>query len=102
MKAHIIGWGAWHRPRSMVYGPAGHGFDHGRSGAKRGVTEDEENRPMGARHALDTPQGPHAVRSASSRFASHAKVEAAASKTAGCRPSVAGTLLTEESGYDLR
>ena len=40
--------------------------------------------------------GPHR------RVASHAKVEAAASKTAGCRPSVAGTLLTEESGYDLR
>ena len=40
--------------------------------------------------------GPHR------RVASHAKVEAAASKTAGCRLSVAGTLLTEESGYDLR
>ena len=43
-----------------------------------------------------TQCGPHR------RVASHAKVEAAASKTAGCRPSVAGTLLTEESGYDLR
>ena len=31
VKAHIIGWGAWHRPRSMVYSPAGHGFDHGRA-----------------------------------------------------------------------
>jgi hypothetical protein len=40
--------------------------------------------------------GPHR------RVASHAKVKAAASKIAGCRPSVAGTLLTEESGYDLR
>jgi hypothetical protein len=60
-----------------------------------------ENRPAGARHALDTPQGPHAVRSASSRFASHAKGRRSCVEDRRVQ-AVANTLLTKESDYDLR
>ena len=60
-----------------------------------------ENRPAGARHALGTPQGPHAVRSASSRFASHAKGRRSCVEDRRVQ-AVANTLLTKDNSCDLR
>ena len=88
MKAHIIGWGAWHRPRSMVYTQPGRARVRAHGRARR-----EERRKIDEKIALRarvmlsirrkgrTQCGLHRRDSRRTR-----KVEEAASKTAGCRP----------------